>query len=256
MSFEPVNDLERSLVKAAVDPAYRPQFYRDLLGAELFMPQDGKSESGLGKSSVAKDEVLELMTFEHEGKRLIPLFSSLERLREFIEEETQYLLMKAIDLFQITRGEMLVLNPGADFGKEFTPEEVTWMLEASFSAVGQEQTLDSDTEVILGEPAVRPEELIETLVRYFKTAPAVQKAYLAQFMNPKADERPHTLIAVEVSDGWEGIVRDLGLIVGEVEVPDPPVDFIRYTSEGSLAEYFRETKAFYEKKKKLFGILG
>jgi hypothetical protein len=35
--FEPVNDLERSLMRAALNPSYRPQFYRDLLEADIFI---------------------------------------------------------------------------------------------------------------------------------------------------------------------------------------------------------------------------
>ena len=43
MSFEPQNDLERSLVKADDDPAHRPQFSRDLVQADLFVVQQGES---------------------------------------------------------------------------------------------------------------------------------------------------------------------------------------------------------------------
>ena len=39
--FEPVNDLERSLMKVATDPAFRPQFHRDLLDADIFVVNGG-----------------------------------------------------------------------------------------------------------------------------------------------------------------------------------------------------------------------
>jgi hypothetical protein len=35
MAFEPENDLERSLIRAAVDAAHRPQFYRDFIASEI-----------------------------------------------------------------------------------------------------------------------------------------------------------------------------------------------------------------------------
>ena len=37
MNFTPTNELERSLVLAANDPAARPQFYKLLLESQLFV---------------------------------------------------------------------------------------------------------------------------------------------------------------------------------------------------------------------------
>lgn len=41
MTFEPQNELERSLVRASSDPAHRPQFYRLLAESDLFVIQEG-----------------------------------------------------------------------------------------------------------------------------------------------------------------------------------------------------------------------
>ena len=37
MSFQPQNKLERSLMKAAEDPAHHPQFYKDLIESDVFI---------------------------------------------------------------------------------------------------------------------------------------------------------------------------------------------------------------------------
>lgn len=43
MAFEPQNKLERSPIRAAVDPAYRPQFYRDFVESDIFLIEYGPS---------------------------------------------------------------------------------------------------------------------------------------------------------------------------------------------------------------------
>jgi hypothetical protein len=40
VEFTPANDLEETLVRAATDPKARPEFYRRLLAAELFLLTD------------------------------------------------------------------------------------------------------------------------------------------------------------------------------------------------------------------------
>ena len=47
MAFDPINDLERSLVKAATDVAHRPQFYRDFVGADVFVIQNGPEQTAV-----------------------------------------------------------------------------------------------------------------------------------------------------------------------------------------------------------------
>ena len=45
--FEPVNDLEKSLVNAATHPSARPQFYRDLLDADIYIVNRGENNPNL-----------------------------------------------------------------------------------------------------------------------------------------------------------------------------------------------------------------
>ncbi len=52
MPFEPQNALERSLVQATADPAYRPQFYKDFVKSNIFIIQQIRGQSpieGTGK---------------------------------------------------------------------------------------------------------------------------------------------------------------------------------------------------------------
>ena len=86
----------------------------------------------------------------------------------------------------------------------------------------------------------------------------VKRAWVAHFFNPENDEKPHTLIGIEVSDNWNTIVGEAGIIATSVPVPDPPVDFMCVTgnsSDDSIEDYFlKESSPFY--KKSIWKFLG
>jgi len=60
MPFEPENALERSLMKAATDPAHCPQFYRDLLESDLFILPVDPPSSVKGQVELHEDMELKL----------------------------------------------------------------------------------------------------------------------------------------------------------------------------------------------------
>jgi hypothetical protein len=66
MSFEPQNALESSLMKAAGDPAHRPQFYRDLLESQIYLiqPIPADSESDPDRVRVSQGESIQIGLME------------------------------------------------------------------------------------------------------------------------------------------------------------------------------------------------
>ena len=97
MSFEPQNDLERSLVKAAKDPAHRPQFYRDFIASDIFIIQDGERPPEKHVRVVLKDaKNIKMRAVEHNGKLHIAIFSSRERLRTLLTGEATYIGINAL----------------------------------------------------------------------------------------------------------------------------------------------------------------
>lgn len=224
--FEPQNDLERSLMAATSDPAARPQFYRDLAASELFVIDDG---------SDLEQHQLRVRNVDWNGESYLPVFSSLPRLQAMIQEEVGYIALKAMDLMNITRGARLLLNPGSDYGKALLPEEIESILDGSI--------WQQETPVLLAQPANFPTELVEVLRSVFARHPGARKAYLAHFSNPA----PHTLIAIDASEDWERIVTNVRIAAEGVEVPDPPIDFVRLAGSG-LESYFQSIEPFYERK--------
>ena len=248
MSAKPTNRLEESLVKAALDPAHRPQFYRDLLASDIYVIQEGPPPDRPGHRVLPAGELLKIRTLSFNGKQYVPIFSSRAALQAALSEEAAYLALNAAEFFRITAGADVVLNPGWDHGKEFSKEEIAGLLDGSIWQPRERFEVKRDTTVQIGQPARHPKELVETLSRLFTAIPEVRRAYVALLYNPERDERPHTLVAIEASGNWESVIARAGMVASAVEVPDPPVDFIPLTGGSGIEEYFgNECQPFYQR---------
>jgi hypothetical protein len=253
MKFQPQNSLEISLLKASTDPAHRPQFYRDFVKSDVFIIQEGPPPERSGTTVLNENYQLQIRNIDWNGKPVIPIFSSLVRLQANLQYEVGYIALNALKFMEITQGSDLLLNPGSDYGKEFTKEEIASILDGSIWQPSESFVAKKDTQIMIGKPANYPNDLVEALSRLFKKTKEVKRAFVAHFFNPEQDEKPHTLIAIEVNGNWKSIVASAGMVARDVPSPDPPVDFIQITGKEGLADYFlRECKPFYERK--LFGI--
>ncbi|HEX2834116.1 MAG TPA: enhanced serine sensitivity protein SseB C-terminal domain-containing protein [Thermoanaerobaculia bacterium] len=249
--FDPQNALERALVAAATDPAARPQFYRELVAANLFVIQEGPPPASPRAFTAEAGFELKIRHVELRGRSWMPVFSSLPRLQAFLDHEAGYLGMNALELMKITRGASLLLNAASEYGKELLPEEIESILDGSIWRPRSPHVLERDTKVLLGQPSRPPQELVAVLRRVFARHKDVKKAYLAHFVNPSEDGKPHTLIAIEASANHDRIVSEAMLAANAITVPDPPVDFTLLPNPG-FDSYFRSVRPFYRRKR--FGL--
>ncbi len=249
MAFEAQNALERSLVKAATDPAHRPQFYKDFVQSVIYIIQHGVPPPERAEQvTLDKGKSIQIADVEFKGKRYIPIFSSMPRLQAMLSGEAAYLGMNALEILKITKGSALLLNPGSDYGKEITAEEAASMVDGSIWQPGERYVAKKATQVMIGQPKNFPTELVESLTRLFKKKHQVKRAWVAHFFNPDMDKKAHTLIAIEVVDGFDEVSAEAGIVVRSVSIPDPPVDILPITGRGGIEEYFTKTKPFYERR--------
>ncbi len=255
--FQPENDLERSLVKAANDPSHRPQFYRDLLASEIYVIHAGGQPLEIHDGVLQEGANLQMEAWQRDGEDWLPIFSSLTRLQQYLQSKAVYVQLHARDFFEITRGANVLLNPGLDYGKEFTVAEIERMLDGSIFHAGQSYTIDKETQILIGQPAEYPTELVNALSRLFRQHSHVRAAYLAHFFNPDRDERPHTLIGIDASGDWEAIVGDAGMVAKQVIAGNEIVDFVPISPDDNLLSQYmlHDTKPFYKKSllRHLFG---
>jgi hypothetical protein len=241
-------------MQASSDPAHRPQFYKDLAASDLFIIQEGPSLEQGGRTVLKEGYSLQVRNIDWNGKPYIPVFSSLPRLQAVVRSEVSYIALNALEFMKITRGADLILNPGSEFGKEFTKAEIESLLDGSIWKPSERYVAKEETKIMIGQPSNYPKELMDALARYFRKTKEVKRAYLAHFFNPERDEKPHTLIGVEMSGDWDLVMSGAGMVARDVHIPDPPVDFIQITGKGGVEDYFkRDCKPFYERK--LFGII-
>lgn len=254
MAFEPENALERSLVQAASDPAHRPQFYRDLVAAKLIVVQEGVPPPDEPReTTLSEGMTIQLRHIEFEGRPCIPVFSSLARLRAFVTEPVAYLAFDTLDFLRMTAGTGLLLNPGADYGKEITADEANSIVDGSIWQPQDRHVVQQPRDVLLGQPANYPHELVGALKRLFAKDKRVKRAWLAHVSDPSRNPTPHTLIALDAGDAYDAVMADAGVVIASVPVPDPPVDVVPIGQGGGVDGYFlNDCTPFY--RRKLLGI--
>lgn len=127
MAEQPENDLEKALRLAMTDPAVRPHFLGMLLEATVYVLVPPNVNPG--KTTLQTGDRVSFRAWEKsDGTQAIPFFTSMDVLKQSVKEKEGYLGLPARDLFEITRGARLVLNPRSPYGKEFVPDEIEALL--------------------------------------------------------------------------------------------------------------------------------
>src|SRR5262245_6865923 len=83
--FEPENDLERALMRAATEPSARPDFLRALMDSQVFVVlagMDGSIRPGPdGNATLPEGMRLTLVTATRGDQHVVPFFSAPSRAR-------------------------------------------------------------------------------------------------------------------------------------------------------------------------------
>ncbi len=226
--FDVRNELEDALAAAAEDPAARGPFLRLLLDSTVYVigqvvDQDGNPRGGEGKLDVQPGEGLSLRTVALPDERSgVPFFSSVRWLSGCLKEPATYLSIPTRMLFQTAVGATFLLNPGAPWGKEFSPEEVTRLLESG--GTGREVEVDAPREVRLGLPSVEPTALLAALTTVFTRHPEVSEAFLGMIQYTDDESGPHLIVGLDGDGDLVEAIRDAGAaangILGRGEMAD------------------------------------
>jgi hypothetical protein len=241
--FEPANLLEIALKKAADDPASRPLFFRELLDSKVLIISAG-DKPRIVNGVIPQDTKIGIANIEFGGRPCVPFFTSETRL----PAGTEYLMLDAKALFEITRGTYLVMNPGLAYGKEFFPDEVAGLLDGTIFEPQERYVAKKAMQVLIGQPKEYPQELVEALSRLYASHPVVNRAWVAFYHNPERDAEGGLLIALDIADpkDMERVSGESGILIGSVPKKQKFVDLIRYENSG-VADYFTNQRPFYQK---------
>lgn len=138
-AFEPQNELEVDLVRAAHEPAHREAFLRELLAAPVFLAlllaDGGRIEADEhGHAVIPEGERLEIQPVRRDGEGAMPVFTSALRAQEFYRADHVVAPDTARGIFLRHPGTRFVLNPGSDYAVDLTPDDVLSLLRGDLTA--------------------------------------------------------------------------------------------------------------------------
>lgn len=237
--------LEQLLEKSSSDPKYRPEFYNRLLSDNLVVITSGRG--GEFKGVLEKDTTVDIVSLQT-GEILV--FTSKERIfdKGIVKQQVAFLEMQGRNLFELAVGAKFILNPYSDYGKELLPEEIKDMLDGTILQPQHKQvTIQRDTQILIGQPAKYPTELVEALRQMFSGEPEVKAAYIAWIHDPKTEVPPHYIFGIESDSDISEISRKAGSL-GQSYLPGEVFDIIPVRKDYSLSDYFyNECKPFYKR---------
>ena len=245
--FEFAHDkLAAACLAARRDPAARPDFYRVLWEAEVYVV-------GMVEESGEEERNYQLSFFEIEGREVLPFFSSLELMKQVIPEGQLVAAVSARHLLTSMPDDLvLMLNPCTESGKEFTSPELralrTGLLFEDYAPVETPE----DEQIVFGEPKEVPERLVAALKKQLATMPSVRSAHLALAFVPSRGRMPYPVIGLEFEPEagatFLDVMLDLHVYVRDRVDKELYMEFheIFIGDTGELTRYFlEETTPFY-----------
>jgi hypothetical protein len=206
--FEPENDIERLLMRASAEPAERPGFARAIIDAEIFVvlvSDGGPIVPGPdGQVTIPAGTKLTLPIAMRGEERLIPFFTAPSRARIWFKGDHIVAPDRTRDLFGRYPDTPFLLNPGSDYGKEFTQGEIKRLLAGQFDDGPQTIVTDKSQQVMLGHPKEVPTALIEALKREFSEVRSIRGAWLMLAMLAGNTEQSW-MLGVDHTGAWQDV---------------------------------------------------
>ena len=213
--FEPENDIERLLMRASTQPSERPAFARAIVDAQVFVvlvPDRPIVPGPDGNTTVPEGTKLSLPSAVRGEERLIPFFTAPSRARLWYTGDHIVAPEQTRDLFGRYPDKPFVLNPGSDYGKDYTPPEVQRMLAGQFDDGPQTIVTQAPEKMLLAHPKEIPTDLIEALGREFETVKAVRGAWLMLAMHAGQAEQSW-MLGVDHEGSWQEVRDAIGRAV-------------------------------------------
>lgn len=242
-SDPPPNALERALARARGDDRHRAEFYRVLLESDVFVFGHTEDTGNDAQALPREKRVTIGAGMGSDGTQRILFFSSEAAMNRAFEEPPPYLRMPVPVLFEMMRGNRLVLNPAVgDRGREFLPEEVERLLRGENPAApGTDPvTLRRETQLHLGQPAEYPHDLVRALSRRFATLPQVRAAYLGEYRYADAPGDPHLMVGIDAGDAFRAVIDRL-----DPHAAGPVITYLAMNDADPVTGYLARTKPFY-----------
>jgi len=208
MAFTPANVLEEALLRAGSQDSARPEFYRRLLSSNLTV---------LGKFG----DSMSIETVSNEQGNFHPIFTSEERVKDFMAAELPHFSIDARTLFENTRGAQFVINP-ASVGKILSADEIAWCLQAFPS-----------TAIIVARPKIFPVKLVKALCVLFTSRSLIRAAHLVYVAREGVDQEAHPMIGLEADGDVPRLAQEI-FVAAEAALPGTPIEVVYIDPQSEL----------------------
>lgn len=241
--------IEKLLVQASEEPEYREAFYEKLLASEVLVLGGDDANEG---ENIEESETISLLEWEsEEGIRAVPFFTSYDLLEKAVGENHLYLPLQAAVLFATVPDMNLVMNPGFDASKMFTPEEIQMVLTRGYSEEEDDDGAEFSEDISLRPiTSNRSVKMLKALKLLFVDNPAVKLAYVAEMAERDENNTLQLAIGIEIEGEDRDIFSKASDIVLEL-AENESVDLFaidREEKEGMSAYFIHEMKPFYVRK--------
>jgi hypothetical protein len=113
------------------------------------------------------------------GQAVLPFFSDMEQSEVAADKSALSVAMSGRNLFELTHGATLMLNPNLD-AVTLYPPEITALLEGRTLGFFRKEEVAEDTEVLTGRPSISTAVLNGVLRSLFEREATVRAAFLAE----------------------------------------------------------------------------
>lgn len=205
--FQPENDIERVLMRAAKDLAERPGFDRAIIDAEIFVVLLPEAVTLMpdanGRAVLQEGARLTMATVARGDEELLPFFTAASRAPVIFSGDHIVAPDVTRNFFKRNPDRAFVLNPGSYYGKEFTRSEAGRLLAGHFDEGGETIIIDRPEDVLLGRPKEMPDALIAALGRELGALKTVRGAWLLQAQH--AGESQSWMLGIDHNGDWRDV---------------------------------------------------
>jgi hypothetical protein len=247
---ENMSQLDDALVEARSSESGQATFYNVFLNSNVYIPTHDHAIADTNPRRTKEGETFRPVMIEHQGRVILPIFDSVERLRNWAQREINYICMPAHALVRSIHGSVFfILNTGTQFAKEFVPEELKWLRESVEASQPKQGHIPAGTQMFVGSPAKIPDGLEDALRSCFLRNDEVHAAYLGQVFYALPGEKPHLVLVLKTAPLSETVLAamqaDVGVAIRGHLRPEEGIDVMFYNGAGVSAEVAKTVKPFY-----------
>lgn len=150
------------------------------------------------------------------GQTVLPFFSDLKQSEVAADKSALSVAMSGRNLFELTRGATLMLNPNLD-AITLYPPEITALLEGKPLGFFRIEEVAEDIEVRAGPPSVSTAALNGLMRSLFKREATVRAAFLAEVHRQDEQAGVFLLLTVVVSQAQQERILQLATLAFKTE---------------------------------------